>query len=122
MNETPADCPFCRSNILLRGEVLAETKQGFLIEANFGKGQYLIIPNAHIEALQDLPDNWWADFKQLLAKIPDLKSDYNLSLNYGKNAGQTVKHLHFWIVPRPGGQPASGKGLAGLIADANNQA
>ena len=119
MNKTPTDCPFCRVNGLLKGDVVAETKQAFLIEFNFGKGYYLIVPDAHAESLQDLPDNWWADFKQLLGKVPDLASEYNLSLNYGKNAGQTVKHLHFWIVPRSGGKPSSGKGLAGFIKESD---
>ncbi len=106
---------------MLRGDVIAETSDGFLISAEFGSDNYLIIPDGHAESLQDLPDTWWQDFKALLAKLPVQPESYNLSLNMGKTAGQSVKHLHFWIIPRKDGQPASGKGLALLINEANAQ-
>ena len=115
---TPPNCPFCRSNGLLRGEVLAETEGGFMVATDFDA--HLIIPNVHAESLSDLPDTWWQDFKTLFAQVPGLPESYNLSLNVGKNAGQSVKHLHFWIIPREGGKPSSGKGLARFIADADN--
>ena len=113
--QAPADCPFCRTNDLLRGEVVAESGSAFLLRGQFGYGTYLIIPNQHVEALTDLPDTWWVEIKQLLPRIPDLPSDYNLTLNYGKAAGQSVKHLHFWVVPRETGKHSSGKGLASLV-------
>jgi diadenosine tetraphosphate (Ap4A) HIT family hydrolase len=116
---TQPDCPFCRSNNLLKGEVLAETDHAFLVLAQFGSRNHLIIPSSHTEELTDLPDSWWQDFKALLAKVPGLTGDYNVSLNYGPEAGQTVKHLHFWIIPRDAGTPASGKGFARLIDEAN---
>lgn len=48
-----------------------------------------------------------------------MPEDYNISLNIGKLAGQTVKHLHFWVIPRYADTPSTGKGLACLIKDAN---
>ena len=117
--ETPKDCPFCRSNNLLKGDVLAETADGFLTEAISDKGSFLIIPRMHAESPADLPDTWWQDVKQLLEHIPNLPEHYNISLNRGHHAGQSVKHLHFWVIPREGGQPASGKGLISLIRHAN---
>ena len=121
VNDTPPDCPFCRANGLLHDNPLAETPGGFLLEAKGAPGNYLIIPSHHVEALIDLPDDWWKEFKALLAKVPITLEDYNLSLNMGKAAGQTVKHLHFWIIPRPEGEPASGKGLKVLITEVNQQ-
>jgi diadenosine tetraphosphate (Ap4A) HIT family hydrolase len=117
----PADCPFCRTNGLLKGAVIAESQNAFLIATDHNTDSYLIIPSQHAESLQDLPDTWWADVNQLLAKIPNLPSDFNLSLNMGKQAGQTVKHLHFWIIPRQADKPASGKGFARLISEADGR-
>ena len=118
---TPTDCALCRANNQLKTEVVAETPGGYLIPAITSPGNFLIIPNAHIESPQDLPDSWWSDVKTLLASMPDQPSQYNISLNIGQAAGQRIKHLHFWVIPRAGGQPASGKGLALLIQEANER-
>src|SRR5262245_15963860 len=97
------NCPFCRASNLLKEPVIVESAGAFLIKAHGSEGNFLIIPNAHAESPSELPDNWWQDFKELLAKVPNLEGDYNLALNVGRQAGQTVKHLHFWVIPRPAG-------------------
>ena len=88
----------------------------------FGSGNYLIIPSYHAESISDLSDNWWKSVKQLIQKVPDLPEDYNVSFNIGKEAGQTIKHLHLWVIPRSAGEPASGTGLAGLVEAVNTSA
>lgn len=112
-------CVFCLSNKKLDGEVLAKNASAFLIEASTNVGNFLIVPTEHIEHPTELPDTWWHELKHLLTKVPNLTTDYNIALNYGKQAGQKVKHLHFWVVPRHDEQAASGKGLARLINEAN---
>lgn len=107
-------CPFCLSNNLFKGKILAESSGGFATNAQGNEHCYLIIPKGHAEALTDLSDNWWVDFKELLGKLPVVEP-YNLSLNLGTLAGQTLKHLHFWIVPREAGKASTGSGLASLI-------
>jgi diadenosine tetraphosphate (Ap4A) HIT family hydrolase len=114
-------CPFCLDNNLLVENILSENSDGFLIKAQGIEGSFLIVPKAHAESPNALPDTWWAGFKQLFARIPSENDHYNVSLNVGERAGQTVKHLHFWIIPRLPGKPSSGKGLAGLIRDADRQ-
>lgn len=124
MNTTPAtppDCPFCRSNNLLKVPVLAEAGTAYLVEAHGSPGCYLILPANHAETPADIPDEWWRDVKEMLAKMPAPLDHYNLSFNIGKLAGQTVKHLHLWVIPRVAGQGAAGKGLATLISDANKE-
>jgi diadenosine tetraphosphate (Ap4A) HIT family hydrolase len=115
----PADCPFCLSNNLLKSSVIASSPGGFLTAAAGDPGNYLIVPKEHAEALSGLPDDWWHDVKELLAQIPNLSDHYNMSVNVGESAGQSVKHLHFWIIPRVAGLPSSGKGLARLISEAS---
>lgn len=113
------DCVFCRSNGRLKGEILASSEGAYLVAAGSSPGNYLIIPETHVESLTELPDTWWVDAKAMLAEVPGLKRDYNLSINIGKAAGQTLDHLHFWIIPRSGDQATTGKGLARLIEEAN---
>ncbi|MDB5179214.1 MAG: hypothetical protein JWN01_1157 [Patescibacteria group bacterium] len=113
------DCPFCRSNGRLKGEIVATSEGAYMIDSSSNSGNYLIIPETHVEALTELPDTWWVDLKALLAQVPGLAQDYNLSINIGKLAGQTVKHLHFWVIPRAAGEAASGKGFVGLIDEVN---
>jgi L-threonylcarbamoyladenylate synthase len=112
-------CPFCRTNGQLKGEIIYASDGAYLIESGSNAGCYLIIPETHIENLDELADTWWIEMKQVLNQIPNLAADFNISINIGKTAGQTVKHLHFWVIPRLEGQPASGKGFARLIDDAN---
>lgn len=114
-----SQCPFCRSNNLFEGTILAESVHAYLTTNKYSPGNFLIIPKEHIESPLDLPDTWWRDVKELLAKLPELPATYNISLNLGKEAGQTIKHLHFWIIPRQGDTRSSGKGLAKLIAEAD---
>lgn len=120
-NNPQASCPFCRSNQLLSGEPLAKNGRAYLVENNRFSGSYLIIPEMHVESPLDLPDDWWRDVKELLTQVPAQLVDYNLTFNVGREAGQSVKHLHFWVVPRKADEPASGKGLGALI-EAYNQA
>ena len=117
----PPDCALCRANTQLKTDVIAETEDGYLIRAITSPGNFLIIPNSHIESPQDLPDTWWRDVTKLLARVPGTLDAYNISLNIGHAAGQRLKHLHFWVIPRVAGQPASSKGLALLIHEANER-
>jgi ATP adenylyltransferase len=111
----PNDCPFCRANNLLKGDVITESPNAYLIENPFAPGNYLIIPNTHIEAIQSLPGTWWEDVKQLMEHIPGLTPAYNLSMNIGGEAGQSIKHVHLWVIPRIAGKTSSGKGLMSLL-------
>jgi diadenosine tetraphosphate (Ap4A) HIT family hydrolase len=113
----PSDCPFCRSNGKLSGTVLFASEGAYLIEAQSHPGYYLIIPELHVQSPAKLPDTWWEEMKEVLGHIPGLKREYNISVNVGKLAGQTVHHLHFWVMPRVAGKPSSGKGLASLIEE-----
>jgi diadenosine tetraphosphate (Ap4A) HIT family hydrolase len=113
------ECPFCRDNNLLQVDVLAETSGGYLTEAYRSPGNYLIIPSYHAESLFELADSWWTDAKALLAQVPNLTPNYNLSWNIGKLAGQSVSHVHMWVIPRTASQATAGKGLATLV-HANN--
>ncbi|QQR52890.1 threonylcarbamoyl-AMP synthase [bacterium] len=118
----PGTCVFCLENGLLNGDILAETTEVFMIAAASRNGNYLIIPKVHIEDPAHLPANWWRGVRQVLPQVPGLGKHYNLSFNVGHTAGQTVPHLHLWVVPRTAGGQDRGMGLVGLIEKVNTNA
>lgn len=92
----------------------------------FAKGHTLVIPKAHSEGLLDTDDETLAEVIKRVKKVAKhikmkLGADgFNILQNNGEAAGQTVKHLHFHIVPRFGGEIAeigfkNGKGDFGEL-------
>lgn len=79
----------------------------------FSKGHTLIIPREHSEGIADTPDERLAAVIQRVKKVAvHLKQalpcdGFNILQNNGEAAGQTVKHLHFHIVPRYGKEEIS---------------
>lgn len=104
----PLTCPFC--NPLNEEVVLANN----LCYARYDKypvspGHLLLIPFRHIPALFDATD---AEQIALLALLREAKAlldgelhpdGYNIGVNVGPAAGQTVMHLHVHVIPRYAG-------------------
>lgn len=112
------DCPFCTIN---QDEVVAHRMGSYLIRAQGEADDYLVIPKLHREDLAEMGQYTYflTDLEYLVRQIPwwtDHES-YNISLNVGRSAGQRVKHLHWWIIWRPG--PDDGLGLATLLSQHN---
>lgn len=85
----------------------------------FSEGHTLVIPKAHSEGLLDTDDESLAAIISRVRKTAAhvkaaLPCDaFNILQNNGEEAGQTVRHLHFHIVPRRGRGPIAfenGKG------------
>ncbi|MCR5413445.1 MAG: HIT family protein [Kiritimatiellae bacterium] len=79
----------------------------------FSAGHALVIPKAHSEGLLDTSDETLAAIiarvKKVAAHIKTaLPCDgFNIMQNNGEAAGQTVRHVHFHIIPRMAGDPLS---------------
>ena len=77
----------------------------------FSKGHTLVIPKTHTEGLLDTDDTTLAAVIARVKKVAahvkaTLGCDgFNILQNNGEAAGQTVKHVHFHIVPRWTGDP-----------------
>jgi diadenosine tetraphosphate (Ap4A) HIT family hydrolase len=82
-----------------------------LFFANFdnhpvAKGHMKIIPKRHVDSFFDLTDGEITAAFDLLKKARGLLDEkfkpdaYNVGLNDGKAAGQTVFHLHIHLIPR----------------------
>jgi diadenosine tetraphosphate (Ap4A) HIT family hydrolase len=85
------------------------------------EGHALVLPKDHIQYLQD------ADWKQLTAfleeAIAEVRNRYdpdalNIGINDGPEAGQTIPHLHWHIIPRyDGDMPDPAGGVRGVIPE-----
>jgi diadenosine tetraphosphate (Ap4A) HIT family hydrolase len=103
------DCPFCsliksddKSRVVKESSNAVAIKDGYPIT----KGHSLIIPKRHIQSFFDTTE---LERQQLLALIDEVKADidgefspdaYNIGINDGPAAGQTVRHLHIHLIPR----------------------
>lgn len=114
-------CPFCLQNGLLDAPIIYQDEAIFVTTPNNAPGNYLVIPARHIEDIQSLPADWWKHVAGAFAHLPAQPEHFNISVNYGKPAGQSIRHLHFWIIPREDGKPSSGKGFARLISEVDSK-
>ena len=70
------------------------------------RGHTLVFPRDHTRALFDLPSDVVADVWALVAEvrralIDEVSPDgFNIGLNEGEAAGQTVSHAHIHVIPR----------------------
>ena len=77
----------------------------------FAKGHTLVIPKEHSKGLLDTDEKTLAEIivrvKKIAAHVAASVScdGFNILQNNGEAAGQTVRHLHFHIVPRWIGEP-----------------
>ena len=103
------DCIFCDIvNRKEQAEILFENERvmAFLDIRPVNYGHTLVIPKKHFNNFLELPRDYLEDLSnttQLLASaIKDgLKAEgFNVIINNGAAAGQTVYHFHFHIIPR----------------------
>lgn len=108
------DCVFCA---IAAGEIPSfkvyedDDFLAYLDINPFSKGHVLVIPKAHSSCLLDTPDE---TLSKLVLKVRGVAAKvkaalgcdgFNILQNNGESAGQTVKHIHFHIVPRYGAGP-----------------
>ena len=110
------DCIFCA---IAAGEIPSfkfyedEQVLAYLDINPFSKGHTLVIPKKHSTGLLDTDDETLAAIvarvKKVAAHIQEkLGCDgFNIVQNNGEAAGQTVRHVHFHIVPRWNGDDAA---------------
>jgi diadenosine tetraphosphate (Ap4A) HIT family hydrolase len=101
------ECVFC-SKTTLAAEKFYED-ENFVAIYNIRpvvKGHCLIIPKRHVESMLELNETERRDFISFSNKAVFIAlkysgtNDFDLLLQKGENAGQSVKHLHFHILPR----------------------
>jgi histidine triad (HIT) family protein len=102
MSDKNNDCIFCKiAQKILPAKIIRENDNVIVIQDISPKApvHYLIMPKKHISDIQTLKDKelWWSllDIIQALSFEVLEGKGFNLISNNGKDAGQSVQHLHF---------------------------
>lgn len=121
--ENSAPCPFCTlppGRVLLRNGSAIALRDGYPVST----GHTLVIPQRHVASLFDTtPDERAAMFELLETARQQLATEldpagYNIGINDGAAAGQTVGHLHLHLIPRyPGDRPDPRGGIRWVIPE-----
>ena len=108
-------CPFCnpdKSRIILANDHAMAIYDGFPVTP----GHSLIVPKRHIASFFEATREEQTAMLDLLAEMrqrllaernPD---GFNIGINDGTAAGQTVMHLHIHLIPRYAGDTADPRG------------
>ncbi|OIR15399.1 AP-4-A phosphorylase [mine drainage metagenome] len=103
MNNGTQDCPFCLPDGILFGNKLAYVKSD---KFPVSPGHLLIIPKRHVA---DFFLTSEAEKVALLSLLDEAKhyldgkhapAGYNVGVNVGEVAGQTIPHVHLHLIPR----------------------
>jgi diadenosine tetraphosphate (Ap4A) HIT family hydrolase len=111
----PSDCPFC---CLPPARVLEDNGHAVAIADAFpvSRGHTLVIPKRHSAAFFDLTLDQITGVYELLCRMKTrLDRDhnpagYNIGINIGEAAGQTVTHSHLHLIPRFSGDVTEPQG------------
>ena len=98
-------CTFCNTQ---DREILFETKEFYLVKDAYpvSEGHLLIVSKQHKENFFEIDAKLMRLLPSMLTKAKqiietNLKPDgYNIGINIGKDAGQTIFHLHIHLIPR----------------------
>jgi len=95
-----------------------ENELAIAIYDNFpvNKGHVLIIPKRHYASYFDATQDEITAFNDLAKKVKELLDNnlrpdgYNIGVNIGEAAGQTIFHLHIHVIPRYSGDVDNPRG------------
>jgi diadenosine tetraphosphate (Ap4A) HIT family hydrolase len=109
------NCPFCRYTA---SSLWSESSSAIALWDGFpvSEGHTLVVPRRHVVSLFDLPASDLAAVWEFVALVrAELTrrfgvESFNIGLNEGRAAGQTVMHAHIHIVPRREGDVSDPRG------------
>lgn len=110
-----SNCIFCNCN---PSDIIAENRLAFAILDKFpvNEGHTLIIPKRHFANLFEATEE---ELKAIYGLVNDVKemldvqyepTGYNIGVNVGRDAGQTIMHLHVHVIPRYSGDVENPRG------------
>ncbi len=100
------DCPFC--NRIAASQFIQEDSLALALPDAYpvSPGHTLIVPRRHVQDFFDLTAEEQAAVWTLVQSVrrhiekDHLPDGYNLGINVGEAAGQTVAHAHLHFIPR----------------------
>lgn len=123
--ESGENCQFCYQNIQER--IVGEYGNALVIKDKFpvSKGHMLIISKRHTSDYFSLTQTEKQDADRLIEiwrkKITEKDSTvtgFNIGINCGESAGQTIFHCHIHLIPRRNGDtPEPRGGVRGVIPE-----
>ena len=125
MSSTQEDCIFCKK---INCKVLEETKYFFVIRDTaypVTEHHTLIISNRHVSNFFELDE---VENKELSLILKNQKKElqnldkkitgFNVGVNVGKDAGQSIMHCHIHLIPRRKGDVEDPRGgVRGVIPE-----
>ena len=121
------DCLFCNIppvRIILENELAYAVRDGYPVTEMHS----LIIPKRHIQDYFDLTTEELIACDQLIRSLKDEISNsdnsvngFNIGMNSGETAGQTIFHCHIHLIPRRTGDVDNPRGgIRNIIPDMGN--
>ena len=123
------DCKYCNHNYQTSDRTMLENELFFANYDNHpvNPGHIKLIPKRHADSLCELTDQELVAMKDLMIEAKELidkkyhPDGYNIGVNEGKAAGQTVFHLHIHVMPRYDGDvPNPIGGVRNVIPEKGN--
>ncbi len=110
-----SECPFCApaaDRIVVENRFAVALWDGFPVSL----GHTVVIPKRHVASLDDITATEWRAISSLIAKAKQAVGElhwpdgFNIGVNDGVAAGQTVMHLHVHVIPRYSGDQKDPRG------------
>ena len=120
MPENPAEsrvaCPFC--DRIAAGDLIAGNGSAAALLDGYplNPGHCLVVPRRHVADFFDLSQPEQADIWRLVSELKTrldrerAPAGYNIGINVGAAAGQTVWHAHVHLIPRHAGDVEDPRG------------
>jgi diadenosine tetraphosphate (Ap4A) HIT family hydrolase len=98
-------CPFCNpdeTKVILQTNVVIAVRDAYPIT----DGHTLVIPRQHVTSIFDLKDAEQSALWKAVAHVRDIllrehaPDGFNIGVNDGFAAGQTIEHAHVHVIPR----------------------
>ncbi|MDB2534203.1 HIT family protein [Porticoccaceae bacterium] len=114
-------CPFCdKANYEREGDLAFTKTDSYPVS----KGHTLVIPKRHISSYFECTDDERLELWSLVEQVKTLLDSvfepdgFNIGINIGAAAGQTVPHMHIHVIPRYSGDMDDPRGgVRGVIPD-----
>ena len=112
----PTECLFCSlppERVIMQNELAFAIRDGFPVTAL----HTLVIPRRHVEDYFGLTsdellacDALLRSLKSEIVRMDPMVTAFNIGMNAGLAAGQTIFHCHIHLIPRRAGDVANPRG------------